>query len=373
MESNIVDMRRLSQRQKKDGHWIHEGVVDAKTCRENGGKSSFAAAASLNFPDEWRRWIVESLLLRVPERQIVATLVENRFDPEVSAAEVAAAVAHPYVLAARPNIHRLRKLELMLDAHHHVASLSRRSGVIERRGPISRTEFLERYYSANFPVVLTGLMNNANALTRWTPSYLKQTCGSAKVEIMAGRNKDARYEINSQQHKRSIRFDEYVDMVTNGGPSNDYYLVANNGFLDRPETRPLLADLSMYSEFLDPTRTNGQIFFWYGPAGTVTPLHHDLMNVWMTQIHGKKRVLLVAPDQTHLVYNRVGVYSDVDAESPDDSQHPLFRQAQVLSVDVEPGEVLFLPVGWWHHVRSLSVSISVSYINFAFPNQFTWE
>jgi hypothetical protein len=68
-------------------------------------------------------------------------------------------------------------------------------------------------------------------------------------------------------------------MVTRGGQSNDYYLVANNGFLDRPEARPLFDDLTMFPEYLDASKTAGQVFFWFGPAGTVTPLHHDVMNM----------------------------------------------------------------------------------------------
>jgi len=46
----------------------------------------------------------------------------------------------------------------------------------------------------------------------------------------------------------------------------------------------------------------------------------------------------------------------------------------VLEVVVEPGETMFLPLGWWHQVRSLDVSLSFSYSNLALPiaNQFTY-
>ena len=35
--------------------------------------------------------------------------------------------------------------------------------------------------------------------------------------------------------------------------------------------------------------------------------------------------------------------------------------ATLLSAVVGPGEVLFIPKGWWHHVRSLTPSISLSF------------
>ncbi|MGL5509483.1 MAG: cupin-like domain-containing protein, partial [Microcoleaceae cyanobacterium] len=32
-----------------------------------------------------------------------------------------------------------------------------------------------------------------------------------------------------------------------------------------------------------------------------------------------------------------------------------------------------IPVGWWHYVESLEVSISVSFTNFIFPNHYEWK
>jgi ribosomal protein L16 Arg81 hydroxylase len=40
---------------------------------------------------------------------------------------------------------------------------------------------------------------------------------------------------------------------------------------------------------------------------------------------------------------------------------------------LDPGQVLFLPVGWWHHVRSMDISISLSFTNFRAANDYVWE
>jgi ribosomal protein L16 Arg81 hydroxylase len=44
----------------------------------------------------------------------------------------------------------------------------------------------------------------------------------------------------------------------------------------------------------------------------------------------------------------------------------------MMEVIVEPGETVFLPLGWWHQVTSLDVSISFSFTNLAVPNQFAY-
>jgi len=91
-----------------------------------------------------------------------------------------------------------------------------------------------------------------------------------------------------------------------------------------------------------------------------------------TQVVGRKRWRFVSPLQTPLLYNHFQVYSDVDLDAVDLRRHPDFAGVKVLDVVVEPGETMFLPLGWWHQVSSLDVSLSFSYSNLDLPNQYTY-
>ena len=76
--------------------------------------------------------------------------------------------------------------------------------------------------------------------------------GDQTVEVMTGRNADPNYEMNGRKHRTEMRFADYVDMVYSGKVTNDYTMVPHNEFLQRADAQPLLKDLLIFSEKLDP-------------------------------------------------------------------------------------------------------------------------
>jgi ribosomal protein L16 Arg81 hydroxylase len=334
-----------------------------------------SAADQISLPDEWRKWIATSRMLGLDHQSLVRVLVENGVNRRVAAEEVDATDGHPYFQAGHWIAQKLRKAQSLLGVYADLAALrpSADGNSIERRSELSRAEFLDRYYAANRPVVLTEMMKDWRALALWSPEYFKATCGSESVEVMSDRDSDSNYEVNCESHKTTMRFRDYIDRVSTGGASNDCYMVANNHSLQRQGMRHLLSDIVAFPEYLDPASVEGGVFLWFGPEGTLTPLHHDVLNVLMAQVLGRKHVTLVPSNQLHYVYNEMGVYSEVDCEKPDLRRFPAFECTRRQSVVLNPGEALFIPVGWWHHVRALDVSVTVSFSNFLFPNRYEWS
>ncbi len=323
----------------------------------------------------WKRWIAENKLLGFEDAYLVEAMIRGGFDRQTAEGEIAALTRDPYFQAGAWVAQRLKKIESLLDVYSDLsrAHPSARFQTIERRGNLTREEFLAEYYACNRPVVLLDLMNDWRARRLWSPEYFRTTCGTETVEVMTGRNSDRRHELNAERHRTAMSFNDYINLILRGGESNDYYMVANNNVLCREGMKRLYKDIEMFPEYLDRDNFDGGVFFWFGPAGTVTPLHHDVMNIFMAQVFGRKRITLIPSCQIHHVYNEIGAYSEVDCEKPDYEEFPAFHNVSMQKFVLRPGEVLFLPVGWWHHVRSLDVSATVSFTNFLFPNDYEWS
>jgi len=229
---------------------------------------------------------------------------------------------------------------------------------------ISPREFFERYYYANRPVILRGLMTGWKARHRWSPDFFARRYGNCSVEIVTGRSRDPHYESNFLSHRTTLRMKDYVQMVNEASESNDFYLSARNFFFQRKGFKSLLDDMRCPKGLLHPKTFRKAPHLFFGPKGTVTPLHHDGLNILFGQIYGRKLLKLIPPFDMGKVYVERVCFSGVDLGKLDYSKFPLMRRASILEVVVEPGEFLFIPVGWWHWVKALDTSISVSFTSF---------
>ncbi|XYJ09995.1 cupin-like domain-containing protein [Telluria sp. B2] len=118
-------------------------------------------------------------------------------------------------------------------------------------------------------------------------------------------------------------------------------------------------------------RKPGPPRFWLGPAGTVTPLHCDYDDNLFAQVWGSKRIFLAPPHHDAFLYTREAnallFGSPFDPEAPDYERFPLARQAALIECIVEPGDMLYVPAGWYHQVRALSFSLSSNRWSRAMP------
>ncbi len=109
---------------------------------------------------------------------------------------------------------------------------------------------------------------------------------------------------------------------------------------------------------------------WIGNAVRVQT-HYDLSDNIAVVVAGKRRFTLFPPDQLPNLY--VGPFEQTlagspislaDIEAPDFDRFPRLQAALAVGhvAELEPGDAMFIPYGWWHHVRSLSpLNVLVNY------------
>lgn len=322
------------------------------------------------FDDGWRGWIAENLALGAAQEGLLSALVANQFHPGEAQREIDKARRSPYLAAAHRLANRVAKRDWTLNTQKRTRAL-RTNGedAIDRRHKLDRATFLNEYYSANRPVIITGMMDDWAARS-WTPDHLAKAFSGRMVEVQVDRNSNSQYEMQADNHGTTMTFDAFIASIMTAGESNDIYMTAKNGGANAVSLHELWDGIVQIPEYLDGSDPANRGFVWIGPAGTVTPTHHDLTNNFMAQITGRKRVHLVDGLQVSNLYNHLHVYSEVDLENVDYDRFPLMRNVEILCHDLMPGELLFLPVGWWHHVRALDFSMTVTFTNFLFDNDF---
>jgi hypothetical protein len=66
------------------------------------------------------------------------------------------------------------------------------------------------------------------------------------------------------------------------------------------------------------------------------------------------------------VFSEIGDLTDPNL---DVAGRPLLDGLRYEKLLLNPGDALFIPIGWWHQVRSLDFSVSATYTNFIWPNE----
>lgn len=222
---------------------------------------------------------------------------------------------------------------------------------VPRTGPLSASAFHARAVQG-LPFLMTGLVG------RWPLCSLSPQVLSDRYSELRVRARTGDYINNAFRADRPMQdmsMGEYLELVACGGSSG----------LPPPYVGNLeLRELNTLCHWPTYFRKMGPPRFWLGPKGTVTPLHCDFDDNIFAQIWGTKRIFLAPPHHDEFLYvreaNPVLFGSPVDPEAPDYERFPLARQANLVECIVKPGDLLYVPAGWYHQVRALSFSLSAN-------------
>lgn len=325
--------------------------------------------------EKWVAWVQENLARGTPINAIVDILANNFSIPKLKANEAVAQIKRlpkqqPVVQSSNTQ-EALDRREWMMKTLDKMARLASTPYAITRVPAPPFREFVDLYYSQNKPVLLENAIEHWPART-WTPDSLLQVAQDQEIQVQFDRESNSNFEMDSLKHKKTMRFSEYHHKVQTCGESNNFYMTANNAAHNQPVMAPLFKDVKDVADgYFDESRHVSRSFIWYGPKGNYTPLHHDQTNNMFVQVFGRKRFLLLPPNQVPYLYNECTVFSPVDLRNIDAEKYPLAKNTTPIELVLNPGDTLFIPVGWWHQVESLDISISITMTNFKILNSLT--
>lgn len=225
------------------------------------------------------------------------------------------------------------------------------------------------YHQSQTPLLLPKLISRCDAVYFWRSIqyWRAAVAGNTPVDVELGRS-------YISGNRVSMNFGDYLDYLSTAAEQEE-----RQDELDQTTEREVayLAQNELFAEVQNDIPTphfcsdgsfnvgEGKLYhsmLWLGPRGTISPLHYDPLDNLLMQIVGSKRVLLYPPDNTksgswHYAGYKGNQYntSAVDVENPNYEDYPNFQAAPTPhECVIGPGDVLFIPAKWWHHVRSFS-------------------
>ncbi|MEA5471031.1 cupin-like domain-containing protein [Spirulina sp. 06S082] len=236
---------------------------------------------------------------------------------------------------------------------------------------LTKKEFVKQYQNPGIPVIMTGLLEGKS---RWDLDFLCQKLGDR--QFLLRQYGKQRYQQDKRQwdnigsgvQTERKAFQTYANLLRSGEAKEKDIYLAKCSINETPlkqekiiqEARQKIVEIG-----LDKPISHFNI--WVGPSSHVECLHYDQMDGTLIQLYGTKKVILFPPSQTPNLYpfsifvhlyrglEMRSWFSKLYPEQPDFQAFPNYRKALPYKQEVllAPGEILYIPAGWWHEVSAL--------------------
>jgi hypothetical protein len=222
---------------------------------------------------------------------------------------------------------------------------------------ISPADFKKNYLDKRKPLVIKNLTKDWPAREKWTTDYLKSIAGDLEVPLYDNSKADPSKPINSAAAQ--MKLGDYLDLIKR--EPTELRIFFFNLFKHRPE---LMNDIKIPKDLMGGFIESMPAMF-FGGSNSVTFLHYDidLPHLFHTHFGGRKHVILFENKWKRRLYclpNATYALEDYDVLNPDFEKFPALQGVQGEEVFLEHGDTLFMPTGYWHWMKYLDGSFSLS-------------
>lgn len=227
---------------------------------------------------------------------------------------------------------------------------------IARVPSIDKKTFLESYYKPQIPVVIEKLTEDWPAYTKWSLSYIKNLAGDKIVPVYDA--SPISYSRKVNEPVAQMKMGQYLSLLERG--PTDLRIFLYNLMKHVPD---LKNDFELPKIGIRLIKELPMLFF--GGESSAVFMHYDidLANILHFHFHGKKQCILFPPSDSKYMYKvpySVICHEGIDFENIDFKKWPALKYTHGHISELSHGEALYIPEGWWHHMKYLTPGFSMS-------------
>ena len=227
---------------------------------------------------------------------------------------------------------------------------------IDKVKSITKEEFLKNYFKPQKPVIIEHFVDDWPAVKKWNLDYMAEVAGDIEVPLYDDR--PVRHDEGFNQAHATMKMSEYVDLLKT--EPTRYRIFLWNILKEVPQ---LQKDFSFPDFGLKLMKGLPMLFF--GGEDSYTFMHYDidLANIFHFHFEGKKQCILFDQKQNKHLYkipHSLITREDINFANPDFEKWPALKNAKGWVCNLEHGEVLYMPEGYWHYMRYITPGFSMS-------------
>nr|WP_299342251.1 cupin-like domain-containing protein [Allomuricauda sp.] len=227
---------------------------------------------------------------------------------------------------------------------------------IPREKTLSKKEFLKKYFKPQKPVVIERFIEDWPAYDKWNLDYIEQIAGEKEVPLYDDR--PVRHDEGFNEPHAKMKMKDYIHLLKT--EPTKYRIFLWNVLKEVPQ---LQKDFK-YPDF-GLRLMKGLPMLFFGGSNSHTFMHYDidLANIFHFHFEGKKQCILFPQSETKFLYkipHSLITREDIDFANPDLEKWPALQNAKGHMAYLEHGNVLYIPEGYWHHMKYITPGFSMS-------------